>query len=281
MKTLFTSILLILSISAFCQVNSRKTESLEMGIEKVSHFYPKSQNLLKSDFTNVVSQSSKSQLKSIEEDRTEIPIGDSLIYLTLNAGSTVKYAMMSGCYGTPKVVMAGVYAKSDTSVILGITPNVTDAYLIAIAGDMSIFMVYFDLTSESDMTPGTYDVIIMTSFYNSSSELIGGYIRDNIKMEILGPTKIEAKKVSNEMVKIFPNPSRFSSTVSFIMEKSNDVKISVFNSHGQQVKIIYDGFLTSDKHEFIIDTSELPSGLYYVSVKSNDFVSNKKLIISK
>jgi hypothetical protein len=252
-----------------------------MGIEKVSHHFRQSQDLLKSDFTNFISQRSKSQLKSIEEDRTEIPIGDSLIYLTLNAGSTTKYAMMSGCYGAPNLVMAGVFSQSDTSVVLGITPNVTDAYLIAIVGNMSIYMVYFDLTPESDMTPGTYDVIIMTAFYNSSSAIIGGYIRDSIKMEILGPTKIEAKKASEDFLEIYPNPSKFSSTLCFSLEQSNDVKISVYNGNGQLMKTIYNGFLPADKHEFNIDTSDLPVGLYYISFNSNKLSTIQKLLITK
>jgi hypothetical protein len=51
---------------------------------------------------------------------------------------------------------------------------------------------------------------------------------------------------------------------------------------GQNVKTIFDNVPQSaGTHKVVFDASELPSGIYFYSFKTNDFMQVKKMILMK
>lgn len=84
----------------------------------------------------------------------------------------------------------------------------------------------------------------------------------------------------------WPNP--FNPTTSFSLSTPNpgELKVSVFNILGQQVKELADGYREAGKYDFIWDGtdnngSKVASGVYFYRAKINDFFETKKMVLTK
>ena len=75
---------------------------------------------------------------------------------------------------------------------------------------------------------------------------------------------IEAgNKMSN--MKVFPNPADDQCNIRFELGEKQLVKIMLVDALGKNIKQITDGPLMTGKYEFTIDTSTLPSGIYFLN----------------
>ena len=59
------------------------------------------------------------------------------------------------------------------------------------------------------------------------------------------------------------------------------MELVIINLLGQMVKRTQMGYQTPGVNEFNMDISELPEGMYFISVFSESFISSQKLIISR
>ncbi len=80
-----------------------------------------------------------------------------------------------------------------------------------------------------------------------------------------------------------PNPVQGTSIIQFRMPKSNNVKLSLFNLAGHEVAVLFDGFKQEGSHEITINAkdSDLVSGTYYVTLRTNDVRLSNRLLIVK
>lgn len=89
------------------------------------------------------------------------------------------------------------------------------------------------------------------------------------------PTSINEKTYSVDLTSFYPNPAKDNLTV--VNDNNAVLHAVVMNVLGQKVKS-----LTVENGSKNLDVSDLPEGLYYLSVLQNeDVISTKKLIISK
>ncbi len=88
----------------------------------------------------------------------------------------------------------------------------------------------------------------------------------------------------------YPNPFNPSTTIYFSLKSAADVKIELFNSLGEQVRLIYQGSLSEGSHNIFLSFSNslLSSGVYFYrleAVPSGDqrkiFVKVRKMILLK
>ncbi|QQS37677.1 MAG: hypothetical protein IPM56_06915 [Ignavibacteriales bacterium] len=79
----------------------------------------------------------------------------------------------------------------------------------------------------------------------------------------------------------FPNPFNPSTTISYNLSNDSRVVLKVFNSIGEQVAVLVDGFVESGHHKIIFDAgNELTSGVYFYSFEAtsnNNSVSVKQV----
>lgn len=80
---------------------------------------------------------------------------------------------------------------------------------------------------------------------------------------------------------IRPNP--FVSEFSFSIEMKNptQVKLTLVNMLGQEVKLISDAMIEAGKHEFTIYDSSLPGGVYTLLAESETFIESKRIVCTK
>lgn len=78
----------------------------------------------------------------------------------------------------------------------------------------------------------------------------------------------------------FPNPFNPTTTLSFVLAKSEQVELIIYNQLGIQVRLLLADYLSAGSHQITFDASNLPSGLYYYQLKttSGSFTRSMTLI---
>lgn len=79
----------------------------------------------------------------------------------------------------------------------------------------------------------------------------------------------------------YPNPFNPSTKINFDLAKATNVKLTVFNSLGQKVVSLLDGFKPAGSYTATFDGSALSSGTYYYRLESEYFTMTKKMQLVK
>jgi glycerol uptake facilitator-like aquaporin len=80
---------------------------------------------------------------------------------------------------------------------------------------------------------------------------------------------------------IAPNPFNPAATISYTVAKSSHVKLTVYNTLGQVVAVLVDGFQPSGSYSVTWNASNEPSGLYLCRFEAEDFTATKKMFLQK
>lgn len=111
----------------------------------------------------------------------------------------------------------------------------------------------------------------------------GEFILDNLELisnttSVLTTEKIPEKFVLNQN---FPNPFNPTTTIEFYLPKQSQVRLEVFNTLGQQVKSLVNENLSPGKHNVKFNAGGLSSGVYFYCLQTGDFLTTKKMILTK
>jgi len=79
----------------------------------------------------------------------------------------------------------------------------------------------------------------------------------------------------------YPNPFNPETKIRFYLPTGSDIKLSVYNILGEEVKTITEGFYSEGFHEFVFNASDIVSGVYVYRLESEKFVANKKMVYIK
>jgi choice-of-anchor B domain-containing protein len=118
-----------------------------------------------------------------------------------------------------------------------------------------------------------------------SGKIIGGDISSGlfvIKIGFLtgvGGINTTADKFSLEQN--YPNPFNPSTTIKYSLPKNTYVTIKVHDIIGRQVAALTDGYETAGEHTINYDASRLPSGVYFYTLKTEEFSDTKKMTLLK
>jgi PKD repeat protein len=122
---------------------------------------------------------------------------------------------------------------------------------------------------------GTFTVtLIVTGAGGADTLTMPDYIT------ITNITGIDAKTAEGKL-KIYPNPARLSCSVSFTIEKSGNIVLAIYDNHSKLIGEIYRGYLNTRNYTFKVDVSDLPEGLYYISLITESINSYQKIVIVK
>jgi len=84
-----------------------------------------------------------------------------------------------------------------------------------------------------------------------------------------------------ELSQNYPNPFNPTTAINFSLAKAGNVTLKVYNSLGQEVTTLVDGFKNAQNYKVTFDASKLSSGVYYYSLSSGNFVQTKKMMLLK
>ncbi len=79
--------------------------------------------------------------------------------------------------------------------------------------------------------------------------------------------------------RIYPNPAKDQTTFSGYLSEGGTIRVDLLNSCGKLVKNVYDGQQPAGKHTFRIPLGTLPSGYYFVRIRTKEGVQIRKLIV--
>ncbi len=83
------------------------------------------------------------------------------------------------------------------------------------------------------------------------------------------------------ILKIHPNPSYGMTEVSFRTYEQDFVLIQLINQDGKEITVLNQKTINSGEHKFQFNTSNIPSGIYFIKMKTSKFTDSKKIIILK
>lgn len=107
--------------------------------------------------------------------------------------------------------------------------------------------------------------------------------------EFVHPTSVIATGIENKgaqnyefrLHQNYPNPFNPTTTFSFGLSQSGNVRLSIFNMIGQEVAVLQNNPLTAGKHSINFGGSNLASGTYFYTLKTANQVLTKKFTLIK
>ena len=79
----------------------------------------------------------------------------------------------------------------------------------------------------------------------------------------------------------YPNPFNPITKIQYSIPQNSFVILSVYNSLGERVALLEEEMKEAGFYEIEFDGSNLPSGIYFYTLSSGDFISTKKMILLK
>lgn len=109
----------------------------------------------------------------------------------------------------------------------------------------------------------------------------GGLI-ELITDTLLVTTGKQSEKGGEIIIKgIYPNPFNNTAVIDFYLPETRYVKIEIYNSIGQKVGVVVDDELMPGEHRYIINGSNLSSGVYFYRFSSGKFYQTGSIILLK
>ncbi len=79
----------------------------------------------------------------------------------------------------------------------------------------------------------------------------------------------------------YPNPFNPITTINYAIPVSGNLKLVIYNSLGESIEVLENGFVESGFHKVNWDASRYSSGVYYYKLESDNFSAVKKMILLK
>ena len=102
---------------------------------------------------------------------------------------------------------------------------------------------------------------------------------------IISAISFDEKSITNldgfYVSEIYPNPFNTQSKVDVVLTRESNLEIKIYDLLGREISNIVNGKFSSGKYSFVIDGSNLSSGVYFLRVKSNKETQMKKIILIK
>ncbi|MBK7632122.1 MAG: endonuclease [Ignavibacteriales bacterium] len=84
-----------------------------------------------------------------------------------------------------------------------------------------------------------------------------------------------------ELSQNYPNPFNPSTTIRFSLPEAGNVKLTLFNILGQEVRTLINEYKESGVHTINFEASELNSGMYIYKIEAGSFTQTKKMTLVK
>jgi hypothetical protein len=84
-----------------------------------------------------------------------------------------------------------------------------------------------------------------------------------------------------ELSQNYPNPFNPNTVISYSLPLASEVKLIVYNSLGQTVKVLENGFMNAGNYSVNLNAVELSSGTYFYKIEAGHFSQVKKMLLLK
>jgi photosystem II stability/assembly factor-like uncharacterized protein len=125
--------------------------------------------------------------------------------------------------------------------------------------------VYMDRTAENG-----------TNYYRLKQiDFNGTYAySDIVEVDVTGP-------LSFNLAQNYPNPFNPSTSIKYSVPESGSIRLSVYNTVGEEVAVLVNGFSQAGSFEVTFDASNLSTGVYLYKLQSANSIQTKKMMLLK
>jgi hypothetical protein len=100
------------------------------------------------------------------------------------------------------------------------------------------------------------------------------------------PTNVGYKNPSNlsndfKLKQNYPNPFNPSTAIEFVLPKTSEVTLKIYNTLGEEVATLLSAFLPAGSYQYEWDASDYASGVYLYRLETQGFVQTRKMILMK
>jgi CubicO group peptidase (beta-lactamase class C family) len=93
--------------------------------------------------------------------------------------------------------------------------------------------------------------------------------------------QLDNKPLQFSLAQNYPNPFNPYTEISFSLPSRSRVTLRVFNTLGQVVATVFDGYLAAGAHVYTWDGSQVASGIYFYRLETEGFRETKKMLLLK
>ena len=79
----------------------------------------------------------------------------------------------------------------------------------------------------------------------------------------------------------YPNPFNPSTEINYTLAKSGNITLKVYNILGSEVSTLVNGFMEAGKHSAKFNAKDYTSGVYFYTIKADNFTSTHKMLLLK
>jgi hypothetical protein len=163
----------------------------------------------------------------------------------------------------------------------------TDLYILKIdaSGNKLWDKTFGDYNDEGascirEVGDGGYIISGGANSYGNSSEV---YL---LKIDRLGGfssvySNIEATPQDFQLEQNYPNPFNNQTMIKYHLPKNSFVQLKIYNVQGKLVNTLVNQYQQSGSYNIEFDAKNLPSGLYFYQIKTNDFSETKRMLLLK
>ncbi len=119
------------------------------------------------------------------------------------------------------------------------------------------------------------------SLVNTSIKSGESFVINNNLIEKLRVSSSSITPTDYVLEQNYPNPFNPATTIRFSIPETANVKLTIYNSLGQQVTELVNSTLEAGNYSFNWDATNVASGLYFYELNSNNFTSVKKMMLIK
>ena len=102
-----------------------------------------------------------------------------------------------------------------------------------------------------------------------------------ISFDIAGISNEKALPNTPVLYQNYPNPFNPSTSIEFFLPKSSNTDLKIVNILGEEIKTIFNGFLSPGNYKFRFDAVNYSSGIYFVVLNTSSSHLVKKIILLK
>jgi len=119
----------------------------------------------------------------------------------------------------------------------------------------------------------------------SSSIKIEGVVDDGMPIGVNGVNGVGDNNTlaptEFTLLQNYPNPFNPSTKITYSVPQTEKVELRVYDVLGKEVATVVNEVKTAGKHEVVFNASNIPSGVYFYTIKAGQYCASRKMVIMK
>jgi len=120
--------------------------------------------------------------------------------------------------------------------------------------------------------------------YKDSVQINKSEVQQSLQQLVTQPLGINNIKETPAVYSLsqnYPNPFNPTTNIKFSIPKDGNVSLKIYDLLGNEVTTFVNGFMKAGVYNAEFDGSNISSGIYFYTLKTNDFIQTKKMMLIK